>query len=72
LACKNDRKRRGDAFIAGFTQTFHGEYSRIRAICRSGLGFFARDLLAKNIMQIAKKIFVPNLSVCGCDSIFTL
>jgi hypothetical protein len=33
---------------------------------------FARDLLAKNIMQIAEKIFVPNLSVCGCDSIFTL
>jgi hypothetical protein len=33
---------------------------------------FDRDPLAKKIMQIAERIFVPNLSVCGCDSIFTL
>jgi len=73
LARKNCRKSGGGTFIAGCAHTFSPKIS-------VGSMQFAVQLLANFCLQCPhqkyranrEKNFVPNLSVCGCDSIFTL
>src|ERR1700730_1000321 len=58
--------------LAGCARTFAENICGIHAICSSLLASFSLRTLRQKHHANREKHFVPNLSVCGCDSLFTL